>query len=68
MDGDGIPLTFVITKGNESKQEILQPIENRKLNNIQYRAFITTQSIKKLKKYLKEWALEKTGWHLSREN
>ena len=46
----------------------LSSIENRKFNNIKDRAFITTQSIKKLKKYLKEWALEKTGWHLSGEN
>ena len=36
--------------------------ENRKFNNISGRAYITTQSIKKLKKFLKEWALEPTGW------
>jgi transposase len=36
--------------------------ENRKFNNINGRSFITTQSIKKLKKFLKEWALEPTGW------
>ncbi len=35
---------------------------NRKFNNINGRSFITTQSIKKLKKFLKEWALEPTGW------
>ena len=29
------------------------------------RSFITTQSIKKLKKSLKKWALDPTGWHLS---
>lgn len=29
------------------------------------RSFITTQSIKKLKKHLKEWVLEPHGWHLS---
>lgn len=39
---------------------------NRKFNNICNRAFITTQSIKKLKVHLKDWALESTGW--SREN
>ena len=38
---------------------------NRKINNIQDRAFITTQSIKKLKSHLKEWALDTNGWFLS---
>lgn len=38
--------------------------ENRSFNNKGSRAFITTQSIKKLKKHLKEWALDKKGWHL----
>ncbi len=38
---------------------------NRKFNNIQNRAFITTQSIKKLKSHLKDWALDPTGWHLT---
>jgi transposase len=37
---------------------------NRKFNNIQNRAFITTQSIKKLKAHLKEWALDSKGWYL----
>jgi transposase len=37
---------------------------NRKFNNRGDRAFITTQSIKKLKKFLKEWALECKGWRL----
>ena len=36
---------------------------NRKFNDKKNRAFITTQSIKKLKKPLQEWALSKTGWH-----
>jgi len=38
---------------------------NRKYNNIGGRAFITTQSIKKLKAHLKEWALDPQGWSLS---
>jgi transposase len=38
---------------------------NRKFNNIQGRAFITTQSIKKLKAHLKEWALDTKDWHIS---
>lgn len=37
---------------------------NRVFNNKEDRAFITTQSIKKLKKHLKDWSLEKTGWKL----
>lgn len=43
----------------------LASITNRKFNDKEGRAFITTQSIKKLKKHLKEWALDKTGWRLS---
>ena len=38
---------------------------NRKFNNKQDRAFITTQSIKKLKKAIMDWALNKNGWKLS---
>ena len=37
---------------------------NRKFNDKKDRAFITTQSIKKLKGYLKEWALDPKSWHL----
>ena len=40
----------------------LSSTENRKFNDIADRAFITTQSIKKLKAYLKEWALNSKGW------
>lgn len=42
----------------------LSSTANRKFNNIQNRAFITTQSVKKLKKHLKDWALEQTGWQI----
>ena len=38
---------------------------NRKFNDKDNRAFITTQSIKKLKKHLMDWALNPNGWHLS---
>jgi transposase len=39
---------------------------NRKFNNINGRKYITTQSIKKLKGFLKEWALDLSkGWKLS---
>ena len=38
---------------------------NRKFNNISGRKFITTQSIKKLKQFLKDYALDLTsGWQL----
>lgn len=37
---------------------------NRKFNDRGQRAFITTQSIKKLKKHLLQWTLDPQGWHL----
>lgn len=37
---------------------------NRKFNDAENRAFITTQSIKKLKTYLKQWALDSSNWKL----
>lgn len=42
----------------------LSSTANRKFNNKGERAFITTQSIKKLKKHLKTWALATDGWSL----
>lgn len=36
--------------------------ENRLYNSMGNRAYVTTQSIKKLKKHLKDWALDPTGW------
>lgn len=42
----------------------LSSTNNRKFNNNGERAFITTQSIKKLKKHLKTWALATNGWSL----
>ncbi|NLC91926.1 MAG: IS1634 family transposase [Treponema sp.] len=41
---------------------------NRKFNDAKNRSFITTQSVKKLKKHLKEWALDTNGWKLSGSN
>jgi len=38
--------------------------DNRKFNDKDGRAFITTQSIKKLKEHLKKWALATDGWKL----
>jgi transposase len=40
---------------------------NRKFNDKGGRAFITTQSIKKLKAHLKEWTLNTEGWHLDND-
>ena len=45
----------------------LASIANRKFNNKDNRAFITTQSIKKLKKHLIQWALSPTDWQLPGE-
>lgn len=39
--------------------------KNRIYNTLGNRGFITTQSIKKLKKHLKEWALDPNGWHIT---
>lgn len=39
--------------------------DNRKFNDKDGRAFITTQSIKKLKGHLKKWALAPDGWKLT---
>lgn len=39
--------------------------ENRKNNDVGERAFITVQSLKKLKKHLQSWSLESTGWHIA---
>jgi len=41
---------------------------NRKFNDKEERAFITTQSIKRLKKYLMEWALDQNGWKLTSDS
>ena len=41
---------------------------NRIFNDQENRAFITTQSIKKLKKYLMDWALSEIGWRCGKDN
>lgn len=43
----------------------LSSTDNRKFNDRKDRAFITTQSVKKLKNHLKQWALASEGWSLS---
>jgi len=42
----------------------LASLDNRKFNDKDGRAFITTQSIKKLKEHLRKWALATDGWKL----
>lgn len=46
----------------------LASTENRKFNAISGRAFIVTQSLKMLKSFLREWALDSDGWHLNGSN
>ena len=41
---------------------------NRKFNDKDDRAFITTQSIKKLKNHLIDWSLASDNWHLPNDN
>ena len=43
----------------------LSTYENRKNDSVGDRAFITVQSLKKLKKHLQEWALDSRGWHVA---
>jgi Transposase len=46
----------------------LSSAANRRFNDVSGRAFITTQSVKNLKGFLKKWALDNNGWHLSDES
>jgi len=46
----------------------LSSVANRKFNNTASRAFVTTQSIKKMKGFQKEWALSFAGWRLPGSN
>lgn len=89
LDGDGVPLAFSVTEGNQNEQLALKPLEqkiladfglakfivctdaglsslaNRKFNDMGGRSFITAQPMKKLKGYLKDWALCAGGWRLA---
>ena len=58
---------FISTQTSEAPGFLSSDI-NRKFNNYGERSFITTQSIKKLKKELKEWCLKPTGWCLEGSN
>ena len=43
----------------------LSSTANRKFNNKSNRKFVTTQSLKKIKQFLKDWSLDLSkGWHL----
>ncbi|GAA0470495.1 hypothetical protein GCM10008935_28010 [Alkalibacillus silvisoli] len=42
----------------------LSSYENRLYNSMNERAFVTTQSIKKLKRHLKDWALDPSEWQM----
>ncbi|HZK61924.1 MAG TPA: IS1634 family transposase [Anaerovoracaceae bacterium] len=46
----------------------LASADNRKFNDQDQRAFITTQSVKKLKNHLREWSLSSEGWQLTGSN
>lgn len=46
----------------------LSSTANRKFNSIQGRGFVTTQSIKKLKGFLRDFCLEDDGWYLPGSN
>lgn len=41
----------------------LASTDNRKFNTLQERSYIVTQSLKKIKVHLKEWALSPENWH-----
>ena len=43
----------------------LSAYENRKNDSAGDRSFITVQSLKKMKGYLQEWALDSKGWHIA---
>lgn len=38
--------------------------ENRAFNNLQNRSYVVTQSLKKIKGHLRDWALGQDGWHI----
>lgn len=78
LDGSSIPLSFSIFNGNMNEQISLKPLEQKiikdfncsdfivctdeGLSSKSNRDYITTQSIKKLDDYLKDWVLDPNGW------
>ena len=59
---------FKLSKFIVCKDAGLASNANRKFNDKEERAFITTQSIKKLKKHLMEWTLDENGWKLTNDS
>lgn len=45
----------------------LASTDNRLFNDEKGRAFVTVQSVKKLKSHIKKWVLDQEGWHLPGE-
>lgn len=80
MDGDGIPLAFSLFPGNSNEQTSLKILEQKILGTFgcqkfiycsdaglaseSIRAYIVTQSIKKLPTHDKAWALSGQGFKL----
>ena len=58
-DKFGLSKLVVCTDGG------LSSYENRKNDSVGERSFITVQSLKKLKQYLQDWALDSKGWHIA---
>ena len=67
-DGDGIPLAFSLFPGNQNEQKSLKPLEQKVIRDFGCHKFIVTQSIKKLPKEEKEWALDGTGFRRLSDN
>ena len=65
MDADSIPLAFSVFDGNQNEQPSMSPLEQKIIKG---RRFVTTQSIKKLKGFLRNFCLEDDGWHLPGSN
>ena len=68
-----IPLEKKILKDFEHSKFIvctdagLSSAANRRFNSTRLRSFVTTQSIKGLKGYLRQWATDPAGWRLSED-
>ena len=45
----------------------LASMDNRRFNTLNDRSYVVTQSLKQLKKHLKEWALDHKGWHIAND-
>jgi transposase len=59
-----IAMDFALSKFIVCTDSGLGSLENRKMNNCANRAYIVTQSLKKMKKFLMDWALDPDGWKI----